>query len=73
MFQVALAKLVAITGPYTKAIQCLESAHTTCTDIYLYWLAIVTQMEQLLQAIQFDCGKRPNWPFAQLQMRSSIR
>ncbi|KAG2158711.1 uncharacterized protein EDB93DRAFT_1076704, partial [Suillus bovinus] len=49
MFQVALAKLVAITGPYTKAIQCLESAHTTCADVYLYWLAIVAQMEQLLR------------------------
>ncbi|KAG2132129.1 uncharacterized protein EDB93DRAFT_1340200 [Suillus bovinus] len=30
-------------------VKCLESAHTTCTDIYLYWLAIVTQMEQLLR------------------------
>ncbi|KAG1748346.1 ribonuclease H-like domain-containing protein [Suillus paluster] len=49
MFQVALAKLIAITGPYAKAIQCLESAHTTCADVYLYWLAIVAQMEQLLR------------------------
>ena len=45
-----LAKLVAITGPYAKAIQCLESSQTTCADVYLYWLAIVAQMEQLLQS-----------------------
>ncbi|KAG1724896.1 uncharacterized protein EDB91DRAFT_1062575 [Suillus paluster] len=43
------AILVAITGPYAKAIQCLESAQTTCADVYLYWLAIIAQMEQLLQ------------------------
>lgn len=49
MFQVALAKLVAIMGPYMKAIQCLESAHTMCADVYLYWLAIVAQMKQLLR------------------------
>ncbi|KAG1825476.1 uncharacterized protein BJ212DRAFT_1294907 [Suillus subaureus] len=49
MFQVDLAKLIAVTGPYTKAIQCLELAQTTCADVYLYWLAIVTQMEQLIQ------------------------
>jgi len=47
---VDLAKLVAITGPYAKAIQCLESSQTTCADVYLYWLAIVAQMEQLLQS-----------------------
>ncbi|KAG0694188.1 hypothetical protein DFH29DRAFT_880870 [Suillus ampliporus] len=30
-------------------VKCLESVHTTCADIYLYWLAIVAQMEQLLR------------------------
>jgi hypothetical protein len=49
MFQADLAKLIAITGPYAKAIQCLESSQTTCADVYLYWLAIVAQMEQLLE------------------------
>ncbi|KAG1846510.1 hypothetical protein C8R48DRAFT_677837 [Suillus tomentosus] len=49
MFQVDLAKLIAVMGPYAKAIQCLESAQTTCADVYLYWLAIVAQMEQLIQ------------------------
>lgn len=49
MFQVNLAKLIAIFSPYARAIQCLESPHTTCSDVYLYWLAIVSQINHLLE------------------------
>ncbi|KZP05715.1 hypothetical protein FIBSPDRAFT_691005, partial [Athelia psychrophila] len=49
MFQADLAKLAAVFGPYAKAIQCLESPHTTCSDVYLYWLAIVSQISHLLK------------------------
>ena len=49
LFQADLAKLAAVFGHYARAIQCLESPHTTCSDVYLYWLAIVSQMSQLLK------------------------
>ncbi|KAF7973529.1 hypothetical protein HWV62_4273 [Athelia sp. TMB] len=49
LFQADLAKLAAVFGPYARAIQCLESPHTTCSDVYLYWLAIVSQISHLLK------------------------
>ena len=36
-----------VISPFAKAIKCLESAHATAADVYLFWLAIVAQLEQL--------------------------
>ncbi|KAI0710280.1 hypothetical protein C8Q72DRAFT_903990 [Fomitopsis betulina] len=33
--------------PYAKSIKCLESAHATPADVYLFWLAIMSELEQL--------------------------
>jgi len=42
-----LTKLLEVIGPFAKSIKCLESAHSTAADVYLFWLAIVAQLEQL--------------------------
>jgi hypothetical protein len=42
-----LTKLIAVLGPFAKAIQCLESPETNPADVYLYWLAIVSQLVYL--------------------------
>lgn len=34
--------------PFARAIQCLESKETTAADVYLYWLAVVAQLKDLM-------------------------
>ncbi|KAJ7933219.1 hypothetical protein B0H13DRAFT_2262883 [Mycena leptocephala] len=34
--------------PFARAIQCLESKDTTPADVYLYWLAVVAQLNDLI-------------------------
>jgi hypothetical protein len=42
-----LKKLLEIIGPFAKSIKCLKSAHSTAADVYLFWLAIVAQLDQV--------------------------
>jgi hypothetical protein len=44
-FEFELAKLLAVTGPWAKALKCLESAHITPDIIYFYFLAVVAQLQ----------------------------
>ena len=34
--------------PFARAIQCLEARHATAADVYMYWLAIVAQLSDLM-------------------------
>ncbi|KAF8237949.1 hypothetical protein L208DRAFT_1375418 [Tricholoma matsutake] len=45
--ELLLMKFIAVVGPFAKAIQCLESLNTNLADVYLYWLAIVSQLVYL--------------------------
>lgn len=47
LFCVVLTKTIAVLGLFAKTIQCWESQHTTCANIYLFFLAIVTQLDDL--------------------------
>jgi hypothetical protein len=44
-FEFELAKLLAVTGPWAKALKCLESANITPDIIYFYFLAVVAQLQ----------------------------
>ena len=44
-----LTKLVEVLGPFAKSIKCLESAHSTPADVFLFWLSIMAQLEQLFR------------------------
>ncbi|EJF60691.1 hypothetical protein DICSQDRAFT_29585, partial [Dichomitus squalens LYAD-421 SS1] len=38
-FAAELKELVAVLGPVAKSITCLESTHSTVSDVYIFWLA----------------------------------
>jgi hypothetical protein len=52
-----LTKFVEVIGPFAKSIKCLESTHSTAADVYLFWLAIMSQLEELFRE---DKIKLPN-------------
>ncbi|KAJ6522187.1 hypothetical protein DFH09DRAFT_1097270 [Mycena vulgaris] len=47
-FQRDLTRLGSVLIPFARAIQCLESKDTNPADVYLYWLAIVAQLNDLI-------------------------
>ncbi|KAJ7237618.1 ribonuclease H-like domain-containing protein, partial [Mycena rebaudengoi] len=47
-FKRDLTRLGAVLMPLARAIQCLESKDTTLADVYLYWLAVVAQLNDLI-------------------------
>ncbi|KAJ7835153.1 hypothetical protein B0H13DRAFT_1539242, partial [Mycena leptocephala] len=47
-FKRDLTRLGAVLMPFARAIQCLESKDTTPADVYLYWLAVVAQFNDLI-------------------------
>ncbi|KAJ7784003.1 hypothetical protein DFH07DRAFT_997515, partial [Mycena maculata] len=47
-FRRDLTRLGAVLMPFAWAIQCLESKETTPADVYLYWLAVVAQLHDLI-------------------------
>lgn len=53
-FQSELAKITTVFGPYAKAIQCLESPQTTCADVYLYWLALTSTINHVMNGVTVD-------------------
>ncbi|EPQ56401.1 hypothetical protein GLOTRDRAFT_138137 [Gloeophyllum trabeum ATCC 11539] len=49
-WELQLTKLIAILGPFSKAIKCLEHSRTTAGDVFLFWLAILAQLSQLFES-----------------------
>jgi len=49
LFEMALSQFVDIGYPIACAIECLEAAAANPADIYLYWLAIVARMKEVLE------------------------
>ncbi|KAI0356376.1 hypothetical protein OH77DRAFT_1401645 [Trametes cingulata] len=47
-FEVALLQYLAVTTPFARAIKCLESSATTASDVYAFWLAIMSRLEFLM-------------------------
>jgi hypothetical protein len=48
-FKYDLEQLLLVIGPIAKSIKCLESSHSTVADVYLFWLAIVASLEDLIE------------------------
>ncbi|KAJ2987987.1 hypothetical protein NUW54_g9257 [Trametes sanguinea] len=44
-FEIKLVQYLAITTPFARAIKCLESASATASDVYAYWVAIMSRLE----------------------------
>ncbi len=45
-FEFELNRLCVVVGPFAKAIKCLESTHSTASDVYVFWLAVAAQLEE---------------------------
>ena len=57
-FELDLARILAVIGPYAKAIQCLEGGHVTADQVYYYWLGITSQLDALFQRNEYDLKTR---------------
>ncbi|KAF9228359.1 hypothetical protein BS17DRAFT_763855 [Gyrodon lividus] len=53
-FELDLARLLTVIGPYAKAIQCLEGGHVTANWVYYYWLGITSQLDSLFWRNEYD-------------------
>jgi hypothetical protein len=47
-FRQSLRQLTTLLCLFARAIQCLEARDTTPDDVYLYWLAIVAYVQDLI-------------------------
>lgn len=47
-FEIALDQFLAITAPIARAITCLESTHSTVSDVYAFWLAVTATIHQII-------------------------
>ncbi|KIJ10218.1 hypothetical protein PAXINDRAFT_86391 [Paxillus involutus ATCC 200175] len=52
-FELDLARLLTVIGPYAKAIQCLEGGHVTADRVYYYWLGITSQLDSLFRRNEY--------------------
>jgi hypothetical protein len=47
-FELALDQLLAVLAPPAKSLTCLESSHSTVADVYLFWLAVMASLEEVI-------------------------
>ena len=54
MFESNLDQLLLVIGPIAKSIKCLEASHSTVADVYMFWLAIMASLEDLIKNDKLD-------------------
>jgi hypothetical protein len=54
MFESDLDQLLFVIGPIAKSIKCLEASHSTVADVYMFWLAIMASLEDLIKNDKLD-------------------
>lgn len=47
-FESALSQIIDIIEPAAKALLCLESSHSTTADVYLFWLAMMASLQEII-------------------------
>jgi hypothetical protein len=47
-FEANTSLFINVLSPIARAINCLESAHATVADVFLFWLAIMASFEDFL-------------------------
>jgi hypothetical protein len=50
VFEGELERLCNVLSPIAKAVQCLESSHSTAGDVFLFFLAIASSYKEFLSA-----------------------
>lgn len=48
LFEGELSRLLSVLAPIAKAITCLESTHSTVSDVYIFWLAVAATIHQII-------------------------
>jgi hypothetical protein len=51
-FQYQLREMVMILAPIAKTIKCLESTHSTVSDVFVFWLAITASIHDTLASLK---------------------
>ncbi|KAJ6524605.1 hypothetical protein DFH09DRAFT_1329373 [Mycena vulgaris] len=70
-FRRHLTRLGSVLMPFTWGIQCLESKDTTPANVYLYWLAIVAQLNDLINKDD-DAGDKSKYATTVKELIRSI-
>ncbi|KAL5476496.1 hypothetical protein ACEPAI_3353 [Sanghuangporus weigelae] len=72
IFRCGLQELTMVLAPIAKSITCLESAHSTVADIYVFWLAVAAEIHRILdeedleEAIKDHIRRTVNFRFDQM-------
>lgn len=48
MFRLKLDQLLAVLAPIGKATTCLESSHSTVSDVFIFWLAVMSELHAVI-------------------------
>ena len=48
-FEQSLTKFINVGMPFARAIQCLESSHSTASDVLIFWLSVMCHLEELFK------------------------
>lgn len=70
-FRRDLTRLGSVLMPFSRGIQCLESKDTTPADVYLYWLEIVAQLNDLINKDD-DAGDKSKYATTVKELIRSI-
>ena len=49
LFEMEVSQFVDIGHPIACAIECIEATATNPADVYLYWLAIIARLKEVLE------------------------
>ncbi|KAG8937699.1 hypothetical protein FRC00_002165 [Tulasnella sp. 408] len=49
-FKLELQKLVNVLRPFAFSIKCLESAHSTPADVFIYWFGVMSEYEEMFSS-----------------------
>ena len=48
-FEEELNQLATVLEPFARSIKCLESSHSTLSDVYVFWLAILARFQSIFK------------------------
>lgn len=50
-FKEELTQLATVLEPFARSIKCLESSHSTLSDVYVFWLAVIARFRDTIKSI----------------------
>ncbi|KAG9041166.1 hypothetical protein FS837_012651 [Tulasnella sp. UAMH 9824] len=57
-FKLELQKLVRVLRPFALSIKCLESAHSTPADVFIYWFGVMTEYKEIFSTNTDELKKK---------------